>query len=78
MNAFCFNYQHVYCLYSLVTNRLSLEIVVKCGQLLDNVQRAIQFNHQNRGVNKKPSFAKKGFWWDKDQKQLLSFLRKTK
>ena len=45
--AFCFNYLHVDCLYTLSKYRFSGKIVVKSGQLLDNLQRAVHFNHQN-------------------------------
>ena len=59
LETFCFNYQHVDCLYKRFKYRFSGKIVVKSGQLFDNLQRAVQFNHQNRGVDRMPSIAKK-------------------
>ena len=37
LDAFCFNYQHVDCLYTLFKYRICGKIVVKCGQLFENV-----------------------------------------
>ena len=37
LDAFCFNYQHVHCLYTLFKYRFSGEMVVTSGQLFDNV-----------------------------------------
>ena len=59
LDAFCFNYQHVDCLYTFFKYRFSGKIVLKGGQLFDNLQRAVHFNQQNRGVNRKHSIAKK-------------------
>ena len=59
LDAFCFNYQHVDCLYTLFKYRLDGKIVIKIGQLLDNLQRAVHFSQQNRGVDRMPSIAKK-------------------
>ena len=59
LDAFCLNYQHVDCLSTLFKYRCSGKIVVKSGQIYDNLQRAVPFNHQNRGVDRMPSIAKK-------------------
>ena len=59
LDAFCFNYQHVDCLYTLFEYCINGKIVVKSGQLCDNVQRAVPFNYQNRGVDRMPSNAEK-------------------
>ena len=59
LNAFCFNYQHVDCLSTLFKYRFNVKIVVNSVQLFDNLQRAVHFNQQNRGVDTMPSFAKK-------------------
>ena len=58
-DAFFFNDQHVDCLYTLFKYRFSGKVVVKSGQLFDNLQRAVHFNHQNRGVDTIPSIEKK-------------------
>ena len=59
LDAICFNYQHVDCLYTLFKYRFSGIIVFKSGQLFDNVQKVVHINHQNKGVDRKPSIAKK-------------------
>ena len=61
LDAFCFNYQHVDCLYTIFKNRLSGKIVLKSGQLFDNLKRAVHFNQQNRGVDRMPSITQKRF-----------------
>ena len=58
LDPFCFNYQHVDCLYTLSKYRFSDKIVIKSGQIFDNLQRAVHFNPQNRGVYRMPSTAK--------------------
>ena len=57
LDAFCFNYQHVDCLYTLFKYRFSGKTVLKSGQLFDNLQRAVHFNQQNRRVDRMPSIA---------------------
>ena len=59
LDAFCFNYQHVDCLYILFKYRFSGKSVVKSGQLFDSLQKAVHFNQQNRAVDRMPSIAKK-------------------
>ena len=78
LDAFCFNYQHVDCLYTLFKYRFSGKIVVKSGQLFDNLQMAVDFNQQNRGVDRMPSIAKKTLLRKKYKKRLLSSFQKTK
>ena len=78
LDAFCFNYQHVDCLYTLFKYRFSDKIVLKSGQLFDNLQRAVHFNQQNRGVDRTPSIAKKRFLRKKFKKHLLCSFQKTK
>ena len=78
LDAFCFNYQHVDCLYTLFKYHFSGKIVVRSGQLFDNLQTAVHFNQQNRGVERMPSIAKKRFLRKKYKKHLLSSIQKTK
>ena len=52
LDATCFNYQHVDCLYTLLKYRLSGKIAIKNGQFFNNVQRAVHFNHQNKAVER--------------------------
>ena len=68
LDAFCFNYQHVDCLYTLFKYRFIGKIVVKSGQLFDNLQSAVLFNQQNRRVDKMPSIAKQRLLRKKKQK----------
>ena len=78
LDAFCFNYQHLDCLYTLFKYGFSGKIVVKSWHLFDKMQRAVHFNHQNRRVDRMPSIAKKRLLRKKYKKQLLSYIRKTK
>ena len=78
LDAFCFNYQHVDCLYTLFKYRFNGKIVIKSGQLFDYLQRAVHFNQQNRGVERMPSIAKKRLLRKKYKKHLLSSFQKTK
>ena len=59
LDTFCFTYQHVDCLYTLFKFRFSGKVIAKSGQVFDNVQRAVDFNHKNKGVDRMPSIAKK-------------------
>ena len=78
LDVFCFNYQHVDCLYRLFKYRFSGKNVLKSGQLFDNLQRAVYFNQQNKGVERMPSLAKKRLLRKKCKKHLLSSFQKTK
>ena len=77
-DAFCFNYQHVDCLYTLFKYRFSGKSDVKSEQVFDNLQRSVHFKQQNRGVEKMPSIAKKRLLRKKYKKHLLSSIQKTK
>ena len=68
LGAFCSNYQHVDCLYTLFKYRFSDIIVIKSGQLFDNLQRAVHFNQQNRGMDRMPRIAKKRLFRKKYKK----------
>ena len=76
--SFCFNYQHVDCLYTLFKYRFNGKFVIKSGQLFDKLQRAVHFNQQNRGVERMPIIAKKRLLRKKYKKHLLSSFQKTK
>ena len=78
LDAFYFNYQHVNCLYTLFMYQYGVENVVNSGQVFDNVQRAVHFIHQNRGLDKLLCIAKKRLLRKKVQKILLSCFQKTK
>ena len=78
LDAFCFNYQHVDCLYTLFKYRFSGKYVVKSGQLFDKLQRAVHFNKQNRGVERMPGIAKKRLLRNKYKKHSLSSIQNTK
>ena len=49
LDTFCFTYQHVDSLYTLFKYRFSGKVIAKSGQVFDNVQRAVDFNHRNKG-----------------------------
>ena len=78
MDAFCSNYRHVDCLYTLLKHRFSGRSVVKSGQLFDKVHNAVPSNHQIREVDKMPSIAKNRLPSKKYKKRSLSSFQKTK
>ena len=59
LDTFCSTYQHADCLYTPFKYRFSGKDIAKSGQVFDNVQRAVDFNHRNKGVDRMPSIAKK-------------------
>ena len=78
LDTFCFTYQHVDCLYILFKYRFSGKVIAKSGQVFDNVQRAVDFNHRNKGVDRMPTIAKKRLLRKKYKKHLFSSFQKTK
>ena len=52
LDTFCFTYQHVDCLYTLFEYRFSGKVFARSGQVFDNVQRAVDFNQRNKGVDR--------------------------
>ena len=58
--------------------RFISKIVIKSGQVFDNLQRAVHFNQQKRGVERMPSIAKKRLLRKKCKKHSLSSFQKTK
>ena len=59
MDTFRFTYQNVDCLYTLFKYRFSGKVIAKSGQVFDNVQQAVDFNHRNKGVDRMPTIEKK-------------------
>ena len=78
LDTFCFTYQHVDCLYTLFKYRFSGKVIAKSGQVFDNVERAVDFNHRNKGVDRMTSNAKKRLLRKKYKKHLFSSFQKTK
>ena len=78
LDSFCFTYQHVDCLYTLFKYRFSGKVIAKSGQVFDNLQRAVDFNQRNKGVDRMPSIAKKRLLRKKYKKHLFSSFQKTK
>ena len=78
LDTFCFTYQHVDCLYTLFKYRFSGKVNAKSGQVFDNVQRAVDSNQRNKGVDRMPSIAKKRLLRKKYKKHLFSSFQKTK
>ena len=75
-DAFCFNCQHVDCLHTLFEYHFSGKTVIRRGQLFHNVHRAVDFNYQNRRVDRKPSMAEKILLLKKYKIQLLTSFQK--
>ena len=59
LDTFCFTYQHVDCLYTLFKYRFSGKVFAKSGQVFDNVQRAVDFNHRKKGVTESRALEKR-------------------
>ena len=78
LDTFCFTYQHVDCLYTVFKYRFSGKNIAKSDQVFDNVQRAVDFNHRNKGVDRMPSIAKKRLLRKKFKRHLFSSFQKTK
>ena len=78
LDTFCFTYQHVDCVYTLFKYRFIGKVIAKIGQVFDNVQRAVVFNHRNKGVDRMPSIAKKRLLRKTYKKHLFSSFQKTK
>ena len=78
LDAFCFTYQHVDCLYTLLKYRFSGKFIAKIGQVFDNVQRAVDFNQRNMGVDRMRSIAKKRLLGEKIQEAFIHLLSKDK
>ena len=78
LDTFCFTYQHVDCLYTFFKYRLSGQVIAKKGQKFDNVQRAVDFNHRNKGMDRMPSIVKKRLLRKKRKKHFFSSFQRTK
>ena len=78
LDTFCYTYQHVDCLFTLFKYRFSGNVIAKSGKVFDNVQQADDFNQRNKGVDRKPSIAKKRLLRKKYKKHLFSSFQKTK
>ena len=78
LDNFCFTYQHVDCLYTLLKYRFNGKVSAKGGQVFDNVQRAVDFNQTNKEVDRIPSFAKNRLLRKKFKKHFFSSSQKTK
>ena len=59
LDRFCLTCQQVDCLNTLFKHRFSGKAFAKSGQVFDNVQRAVDFIHRSKGVDRTPSIAKK-------------------
>ena len=78
LDTFCFTYQHVDCLYTIFKYRFSGKVIAESGQVFDNAQPTVDFNHRNKGVDRLPSIAKKRLLRKKFKKHLFSSFQKTK
>ena len=78
LDTFCFTCQHVDCMYILFKYRLSGKVIAKSGQVFDNLQRAVEFNQRNKGVDGISSIAKKRLLRKKYKKQLFSSFQNAK
>ena len=65
------------CLYTPFKYPFSGKVIAKRGQVFDNVQRAVDFNQRNKGVDRMPSSAKTRLLRKKYKKNLFSSFQKT-
>ena len=72
LDTFCFTHHHLDCLYTLFKYRFSGKVNAKRRQVFHNVQRAVDFNQRNTGVDGMPSIAKKRLLRKKYKKQSFS------
>ena len=77
LDTFSFTYQHVDCLYTLFKYRFSEKVISRSEQVFDNMQRVVDINQRNKGVDRKASIAKK-LLRKMFKKHLFSCFRKTK
>ena len=54
------------------------KVFAKSGQVFDNVQRAVDFNQRNKGVDSMPSIAKKRLLRKKYKTHFFSSFQKAK
>ena len=66
------------CLCTLFKYRFGGKVFAKSVLVFDNVQRAVDFNQRNNGVDRMPSIAKKRLLRKKYKKHLFSYFQKTK
>ena len=66
------------CLYTIFKFRFSGKVTAKSGQVFDNVERTVDFNHRNKGVDRMPNIAKKRLLGKKYKRHLFSSFQKTK
>ena len=78
LDTFCFTYQHVDCLYTLFKYQFSGKVIAKSGQVFDNGQRAVDFDHRNKGVDRMPTIGTKRLLRKKFEKHLFSSFQKSK
>ena len=78
LDTFYFTYQQMDRLYTLFKYRCSGKAIAKSGQVFDNVQRAVDFNHRNKGVDRMPSIAEKRLLRNKFKKHFFSSFQKSK
>ena len=78
LDTFCVTYQHVDSLHALFNYRFSGKVIAKSGQVFDNVQRAVDLNHRNKGIDRMPSIAKKRLLRKMYKKTFVQLLSKDK
>ena len=78
LDTFCSTHQHVDCMYTLFKYRFNGNDIAKSGPVFDNVQRAVDFDHRNKAVDRMQSIAKKSLLRKKFKKHLFISFQKTK
>ena len=66
------------CLYIVFKYRFRGKVIAKSGQVFDNVQQAVDFNHRKKGSRHNVEHCKKKTLEEKYKKHLFSSFQKTK
>ena len=77
-DTFCFTYQHLDCLYTLLKFRFNGKILVKSRQVFDNVQRAVGLITETKEWTECRALQERGSCGKKFKKHFFSSFQKTK
>ena len=74
LDAFCFNYQDVDCMYTLFKCHFNGKIVIESGQFFDNLQRAVQVNQKKHMTGQNAQHREKETLEEKVQETFVELL----
>ena len=77
LDTFCFTYEQVDCLYTLFKYQFSGKVIARSGQVFDIVQRTVDLNHKNKGLDRMAAIAKNRLLRKNFKKRFFSSFQKT-